>query len=124
MGASVLSVDMLDDFFSALMGNVEIDIRRFLPFPGEKALEEEPHAKRIYGRDPQTVAHGRIGGRSPSLAENPLRVAKLYNLIHGEEVALVGQFGNEREFSLELRHHGLRSFSPISPTGTIQRQLP
>ena len=56
--AAILLVDVLDDLLAALMRDIQVNVRRFSPLPGEKALEQQPHAHRVDRRDTQAIADG------------------------------------------------------------------
>ena len=68
--ATVLIVDVLDDLFTPLMLEVHVDVRRLVPFLGDKTLEQHVQARRIHLGDTQAVADRGIGGRPPSLAKD------------------------------------------------------
>ena len=85
--APVLPVHVLDHLFPAVVLDVQVDVGRLGPLPGQKALEKEIHLGRVHAGDPQGEADGGVGGRSPALAEDAVAAAVLDDLVHGQEVA-------------------------------------
>ena len=51
--------------------------------------------------DAERVAHGRVRGRSASLAEDVLAARERDDVLHGEEVRLVGELGEQAELVLD-----------------------
>ena len=68
--AAVLLVDILNHFFPALMLEVDVDVRGFVPILGDEPLEQDIDPIRVNGRDPQAITDGRVGRRAASLAED------------------------------------------------------
>ncbi len=77
--------------------------------PGDEALEQHLHARRVHLRDPQAVADRRVGRRAPPLAQDAAGAGKADDVVHGEEVGLVAELGDQRQLIIEhlpdlLRH--------------------
>ena len=89
--AAVAFVDVLDDLLASLVLEVHVDVRRLVALGGDEALEEEVHARRIDFGDAQAVAHGGVGGGTPALAEDAERTRVADDVVHGQEVVLVGE---------------------------------
>ena len=102
VGAPVLLVHVPDHLFPAVVLDVQVDVRRLRPFPGNKTLEEEVHLGGVHAGDAQGEADGGIGRRSAALAEDLLAATEFHDLVHGQEIALVLQFPDQREFLLQL----------------------
>ena len=66
----VALVDVLQHLLAPLVLEVDVDVRRLAPLRRDEALEEQPHADRVDGGDPEHVADGRVGGAAPPLAED------------------------------------------------------
>ena len=64
-------VHVPDHLFPALVLEVDVDVRRLAPLFRDEALEEEVAPGRIDRGDPEHVAHGGVGGRTPPLGEDP-----------------------------------------------------
>ena len=67
MPTSVLFVDVLDDFFAAIVFDVEIDVRRLRALDAQEAFEQEIHTHGIDCRDAQTKTHCAVGGAATAL---------------------------------------------------------
>ena len=65
-------VDMLDDLFSPLVFEIDVDVGRLSALHGHKALEQESDPLRTDGGDAEAIADDRIGGRAAALTENAL----------------------------------------------------
>ena len=68
--APVLFVDVLDDLLAPLVLEVDVDVGRLVALLREEALEQQFLLRRIDLGDAQGVAHGRVGRRAASLAED------------------------------------------------------
>ena len=94
--APVLRVDVLDDFLAPLVLEVDVDVRRFVALPGDEALEQQRHARGIDLGDAEAEAHRRVRRRAAALAENVPRAREPHDVVHGEEVRLVLELGDQR----------------------------
>ena len=99
--AAVLLVDVLDDFLAALVLEVDVDVGRLVAFARDEALEQQRHARRVDLGDAQAVADGGIGGRAASLAEDAARAREAHDVVHGQEIRLVAQLGDQLELVLD-----------------------
>ena len=94
---------MLDDALALIAaGKIEIDIRPFAAFFGQKALEQQLHRHRVDGSDPERIADGAVGGRAAALHENVLGPAKFDDVPDDQEIAREIEFFDEREFFFDL----------------------
>ena len=87
------------------MLEVDVDVGRLVAFLADEALEQHLHARRIDFGDVQRVADGRIGGRAPALAQDAFGARERDDVLHGEEIRLVAELGNQRELVLDQRAH-------------------
>ena len=90
--ATVLVVDVLQDFFAALMFEIDIDIGRFVAFARDKSLEQHVEPFGIDGGDLQAIADNGIGRRSAALVENSTRTGKASEIPDGQKIGFVMQF--------------------------------
>ena len=112
--APVLPVHELDHLLAAPVADVQIDIRRFGTLPGQKALEQQPHAHGIDGGDAQAVAHRGVGSGATPLTEDSLIAAEADDFMHGQEVAAVIEFFDDGQLGIELRGDLLRNLAAIA----------
>src|SRR5579863_5530628 len=52
--AAVFTIDVLNNLLTSLVLEVDVDVRGFIAFFGDEALEQHLHAPRIHFGDPQT----------------------------------------------------------------------
>jgi hypothetical protein len=102
VGAPVLRVDVLDDLFTSIVLDVEVDVGRLRALFGEEPLEQKPERDRIDGRDPEHVADRGVRRRSAPLAEDSRLAAVAHDLPHREEVAAVVEVVDQRELFVDL----------------------
>ncbi len=102
---------------------VEIDVGPFAALFGEKPLEEQVHAHRIHGRNPEAVADGAVGGRPSALHEDVLLPAEIDNVPDDQEVADEIEFCNEIQLTCHLRARPVVE-GPVPIAGADLRDLP
>ena len=100
--AAVLVVDVLEDFFAALVLEVYIDVRRLVAFATDEAFEKQVDTCGIDGGDAEAITDGGVRRRAAALAENALAAGEADEVPDGEEVVFVFEFGDEGEFGFEL----------------------
>src|SRR5436189_73159 len=66
---------------------IEIDVGPLAALFRQEALEQQVHADRIDGGDPEAVAHGAVGRRSAPLHENALLPAEIHDVPDDQEIA-------------------------------------
>ena len=76
MFAAIFRVDVLDHLLAALMFEIDVDVRRLVAFGRDEAIEQQCRLFRVHLGNPETIANGGIGGRSPPLTENILGAGK------------------------------------------------
>src|SRR5690606_23420439 len=80
---------------------VDVDVRWFVALPGDEALEQHAHQRGVDLGHAQGVADHRVGGRAAALAQDPARAGEADDVVDGQEVGLVAQFGDQGEFLLD-----------------------
>ena len=86
---AILAVDVLDDFFAALVFKIDIDVGRLSTFARDKALEQHLHAYRIDRRDTEAITNDRVGCRTTSLTQNADAACVLHDVMHRQKKRLV-----------------------------------
>ena len=117
--AAVFGVDVLNDFFAPLVLEVDIDVRRFVAFAADEALEQQGRFGGVHLGHAEAVAHGRIRGRTPALTQDVAAAGKAHQVVHRQEVHLVIQLGDQGQLMLDLGFdcfwNGWRVHAPIPP---------
>jgi hypothetical protein len=103
--AAVLLVDVLDDFFTTFVFEVDVDIGRLVALFADESLEEHADASGIDRGDAKAETDGGIGGCAAALAEDAACASKGDKIVDGEEVGRVAEIVDETQFVLELRVH-------------------
>ena len=85
--APVTLVDVLDHTLSLITFNVDVDVGWAVALHRQEPLEQQPERHRVGGGDTSRVAHRRVGGAAPTLAEDVRLPAELDEVPHHEEVA-------------------------------------
>ena len=99
--AAVLRVEVLDHLLAPLVLEVDVDVRRLVPLLRDEALEQHRQACRIDLGDAERVAHRRVRRRPAALAEDAPLAREAHDVVHGEEVGLVGEIGDQGELVLD-----------------------
>ena len=113
---TVLLVDVLDDFFAALVLEIDVDVGRLVALGADETLEQQRGAAGVDLGHAQAITNGRVGGTASALAKNALPARPLHDVGHGEEIALIVELLDEREFVLDLFSH-FRWQPVLEPTG-------
>ena len=109
----IFPVDVLNDLLAALVLEIHVDVGRLVPFPGNEPLHEHFHARGIHFGDAQAETDGRIGRRTPSLAEDVPVAGEPDDVVNGEEIGLVAQFADELQLVFDqLPDPGRRPVRP------------
>jgi hypothetical protein len=116
--AAVLGVDVLDDLLAPLVLEVDVDVGRLVALAADEALEQQV-LRRVHLGDAQAVAHRRIGRRAPALAQDAAAARKAHDVVHGEEVHLVAQIGDQRQLVLHLLAHRGRHALRVAHAGAL-----
>ncbi len=106
--AAVLAVDVLDDLLAAVVLEVHVDVGRLVAFARDEALDQHDAELRIDLGDAERPAHHRIRRRAAALAQDAGLAGEADDVVHGEEVGLVAELGDQRELVLDLRAHRRR----------------
>ena len=102
MRATVALVYVLDHLLASVVLDIQVDVRRFVALARDEALEQQIHTHRVDGGDAQAVADDRVGGRAAPLAEDAALTAEADELVHGQEIARVVEFVDERQLAFDL----------------------
>ena len=124
--AAVLLVDVLDDFFTPLVLEVDVDVGRLVALGADEAAEQQRGAARVDLGHAQAVAHQRIGRAAAALAQDALRARPVHDVGHGEEIGLVLQLCDQRQFLVQrgaVRRRHARRKAPLH-AGFGQRAQP
>jgi hypothetical protein len=84
---SVLLVDVLDDLFSAVGVEVDVDVGFFFAHARQESLERQVVENRVDSGDFQQVTDRRVCGGTASLAEDPAPSRESDDVVDDEEVA-------------------------------------
>ena len=112
---TILAVDVLKDLLAPLVLEIHVDVGRLVALAADEALDQHLHPGRVHLDDAQHETDGRIGGRAAPLAENALATRKAHDVVNREEVGLIAQVGNQRQFVLD---------QPDNPFGRPLRPAP
>ena len=115
--APVLAVDVLDDLFAALVLEVDIDVGHLVALGGDEALEEQIDLRGIDRGDAETVAHRGVGGGTAALAEDAQFAGLAHDVLDGQEVGLVFELGDQRQFVFDCRTDLGRNAVRVAPGG-------
>ena len=103
--AAVFGVDVLDHLLAPLVFEVDVDVGRLVALAADETLEQHVHARRIDLGHAQAITDRRIRRRAASLTQDVAFARKAHDVVHGEEIHLVFQFGDELEFVFDLCLH-------------------
>ena len=99
------------------MLEIDVDVGRLVALARDETLEQHAHARRIDFGDAERIAHRGVRRRTAALAEDVRAAREAHDVVHGEEVRLVVEFGDQREFVLD---EGLRP-CPARPRESAAR---
>ena len=121
--AAIAAVDILDHLLAPLMFEINVDIGRLAPFPGEEAGKEQGGGSRVDTGDAEAVTDGRIRRRAAALAQNALVSGPGDDVVNREKVGRIIQLLDQGEFGTDhLRDPG-RNTVGIAPPGPGPAQL-
>lgn len=98
----VVLVDVLDDVFSPLRLDIDVNIWWTVPLRGEETLKKEFVGNGVDGCDAETVADGRVVGGAAALAEDVVVPTELDNIVDDEEVTGEVELTNNLELIVNL----------------------
>ena len=113
--AAVALVDVLDHLLAAFVFEIDVDVGRLVPGLGDEALEDHCAGFGRHAGDAQAVADHRVGRRAAPLAEDVAGAGEGDHVVHGEEVGLVFQLGDEGELVFEHVFHLLGRAVGVAP---------
>ena len=127
MPATVLVVDVLDGLLPPARLDVEVDVGRAVTLGGQEPLEQQAEADGVGLGDVEHIAHRRVGGRAPPLAQDPVLGAEPDDVPHHQEVTGEVEPLDQVELGVELlpgpRHPGGVP-GPVATQTTLGHQLP
>src|SRR5690606_28392770 len=103
---AVAVIDVLYDFFPALVFEIHIDVGRLIAFAADETCKQIVAVLGVDFGDAQAITNGGIGRRAAALAENAALAGEFYDVIDCEKVGLIGQVLNDGELVIQLGHDG------------------
>ena len=103
MFAPVAFIHVLQHALAIPVREVDVDIGSLLSLLGQKSLEQQPHANGIDRRDPQAIAHRRVGRRAASLTENAFASRKTDDVPDDEKESRHLERGDHAQLVRQLR---------------------
>ena len=97
LGPGILPEDVGQHVIPFVPGEIQIDVGWVLPLGIEEALEEEPGAERLDVRDPEAIAHDRVGHRAAPAVGG----AVLDDVLHHQEVVGESLLADDAELELQ-----------------------
>jgi len=123
VSAAVFFVNVLNDLFSPVVLDIEIDVGRFSALDTQEALEQQVHTHGVDGGDAEAETHRTVGSAATPLAQNVLLPAVLNNLMHCQEVAPVVEPTNDLKLAFELRANVGGHTPLVSRTRAAKREI-
>ena len=99
---AIFLIDILDDFFPALMLEIDIDIGGFVTLLEINRSNSKLLRCRIDLGDAQAIAHCGIGCRAASLAKNAARAGVPYDIEYRQEIGLIVELRDQVQFMFDL----------------------
>src|SRR5260221_7024066 len=112
--AAIAIVNVLDDLLAPVMLEVDVDVGRLAPLRRDEALEQEIDALWIDLGDAEAEAGHGVCRRTAALAQNLLRARIAHDVVYGEEIRRVFEFGDKSEFVVERGSHLRRDTARIA----------
>ena len=103
--AAVFRIEILDHLLAPLVLEIHVDVGRLVALVGNETLEQHVHAGRVHFGDVQRITHRRIGRRAAPLAQDAAAAGEAHDVVHGEEVRLVFELCDERQFVFHQGAH-------------------
>ena len=121
--AAIFFVDVLDDFFTPFVLEIDVDIRRLVAGGTDEALEKQIDFDGIDGGDADAIADGGVGGGASALAENAARAREFHEVVNGKKI--IGDFEllDEDQFVLDELLDFFRNAGGISLGGALPGEL-
>ena len=121
--AAVGLVNPLNDFFTPLMLEIDINIRRLAALLADETLEQQALANRINRSDAENVTDRRIGGRAAALAKDVFRARKTDDGFDGQEIGRILHALDQIELMPQLRRDIVGQAFGIALRGAFPGQL-
>ena len=103
---AVFFADVFDDVRAAVVGEINVNIRRIDALGIQEALEQQAVTDRVHVRDFQQVGDNRTGGGAARHAGNAVFAAVADEIADDEEVGDETGFLDDREFELQPVNDG------------------
>ena len=100
---AIAGVDVLDDLFTQIRLDIDVNIGRPVAGRRQKPFEEKAIGHRVDGGDAERIADRRVGRRSTALTQNIATAAEPGDVMHHQEVAGKVESGDDVEFPFDLR---------------------
>ena len=114
--AAVLRVQVLQHLFAPLVLEIDVDVRRFVAFLRDEALEQHAHPRRVDLGHADAVADDAVRRAAAALAEDVARAREGHDVGDGQEVVLVLEVADQFQLVLDLRLHlGRHAAGPAAP---------
>ncbi len=120
---TILAIDVLDDLFAPLVLEVDVDVGWLVTFARDETLHEQLAARGVHLGDTQAITHHRVRGRAAALAQDAESPCFAHDVVHREEVGLVGEIGDERELVVDPGAQVLRDAGRPAPERAGFREL-
>ena len=116
---AVALVNVLNNLFTPFVLEIHIDVGGLIPVFGDEPFKQQFHIGRVHLGDAQAVTDRGIGCGSPALAKNALAPGKVDDVVDGEKIVFVAQFGNQLQFFANqcLHLHGCARW--VTPPFTL-----
>ena len=119
--AAVAPVEVLDDFLTPFVLEIDVDVGRLAALARDEAREEQVAGFGIDGRDAEAVADSAVRGRAATLAQDTFALSELDNVINRQKVFFVLEFCYQAKFFSYLILNFRRNVTSITPLGSAPR---
>ena len=120
---AVLGVEVLDDFLTAFVFEVDVDVGGLVAFLAHEAFDEEVDGGGIDGGDAEAVADGGVRSGAAALAEDIFGAGEGDDVVDGKEVGGVIEFLDQCEFVTEAAVDVFGNAVRITLAGSFPRAI-
>ena len=106
--APVFFIDVSNDLFTTFMFKVHVNIRRFIAFPGNKALKQQVHGVGVDFCYAQAITGGGVGGGTAPLAQDTLAAGKPHNIVNRQKIMLIAELLHQGQLMFNQCPHFFR----------------
>ncbi|VWC21510.1 hypothetical protein BSE24067_05885 [Burkholderia seminalis] len=111
---AVFPIDMLNDFFAALMLEIDVDVGRLAALRADETLEQHRALIGTDFGDLEAIANNRVRRGTTPLAQDVLATCKLDDVVDSQEERLVTQCRDQRQLVVDPFPDVLRRFPGIA----------